>query len=391
MRGNNSEMVLYFKNVNERIKAFEKNEIVKGKTTVVNKNSKHKFYFISILLFSIVDFFLLLLLLLSARFNKKKKLSLVYTTANLCSFHKGKYSERIIQNATIENKVYINQGRETIIKTIDNHKVYNIGGLVKLIALVFYLRDKENKLIRAYSFVNNFILYVFYGNKVYLLCHYDLNGISIVFSKHRKKINLIEVQHGGMINYPAYSLPSPVKIADAFIVRNKQTIAYLKTHLNKNYTDIIYTVLPYPKTVNVVKEGIHILYASTVEVGGIYPSFLEYIKTFASASTTVSIRLHPRELNKKAVFEEQLSTIKNPTVFDVSKCWLSSNTTENLIIVSPWSSIIEEAYDNGFKVIILDILGKERYSYLIDDKNVFYASNTSEITTVLKGLTENNL
>uniref|UniRef100_UPI0040491BFB hypothetical protein n=1 Tax=Flavobacterium sp. TaxID=239 RepID=UPI0040491BFB len=370
---NNAEMILCFKNVNDRILTFEKKE--RGEEpTVINKNKGGKFHFISILLFSIVDFFLLLLLLLSARF-KKKKLSLVYTTANLCSFHKGKYSERIIQNATIENKVYINQGRETIIKTIDNHKVYNIGGLVKLIALVFYLRDKENKLIRAYSFVNNFILYVFYGNKVYLLCHYDLNGISIVFSKHRKKINLIEVQHGGMINYPAYSLPSPVKIADAFIVKNEQTVAYLETHLNKNYTDIIYTVLPYPKTVNVVQQGIHILYASTVEIGGFHPVFLHFLENHRLEKLSVNIRLHPREKEKKIIFESEIKKHQVNYKFDDSKNWLESNTISNLIVISPWSSIIEEAVDNGFKTIIIDEVGKKRYSNYLENNNCFYSEN----------------
>ncbi len=373
MRLNNAEMILCFKNVNDRILTFEKKE--RGEEpTVINKNKGGKFHFISILLFSIVDFFLLLLLLLSARF-KKKKLSLVYTTANLCSFHKGKYSERIIQNATIENKVYINQGRETIIKTIDNHKVYNIGGLVKLIALVFYLRDKENKLIRAYSFVNNFILYVFYGNKVYLLCHYDLNGISIVFSKHRKKINLIEVQHGGMINYPAYSLPSPVKIADAFIVKNEQTVAYLETHLNKNYTDIIYTVLPYPKTVNVVQQGIHILYASTVEIGGFHPVFLHFLENHRLEKLSVNIRLHPREKEKKIIFESEIKKHQVNYKFDDSKNWLESNTISNLIVISPWSSIIEEAVDNGFKTIIIDEVGKKRYSNYLENNNCFYSEN----------------
>jgi len=388
MQVNNSKMVLYFKNVNERIRTFEKNGVLKNTSTPINKNIWSKLHLIYILFYSLIDFFLLTILLFNSKFVKEK-VSVVYTTANLCSFQNNKYSERIIQNIEIEKRVYINQGREKIIKKIDGYKVYNLGGIAKLFSFVFCFMDKQNKLLKAYHLVNNFVLFFLNGKNVYLLCHYDLNGISVVFSKHRQKINLIEVQHGGMINYPAYSSPSKVKIADTFIVKNAQTIEYLKSHLNKNFIDVSYTLLPYPKVVKVKKKGVHFLYASTVEIGGLYASFLEYLKIHAAVSATISIRLHPRELKNKSIFEEQIRGIKNDIIFDDSKCWLTHNNIENLIVISPWSSIIEEAFDNSFKVIILDVLGKDRYDYLIDNENVYYASNPIEIASIIEKLTVN--
>src|SRR5690606_26481628 len=147
-------------------------------------------------------------------------------------------------------------------KSIDNYKVYNIGGVIKLVSFFYKKKNSSLKYLSAYSFLNNLILKNYKGKIVYLICYYDANGFSVVNSKYRNKFHLIEIQHGNMINYPPYIYVSDSKIADEFYVKNQGTIDYLKKHLNKNYPDILYQILPYPKQNTTVHKGIHILYAS---------------------------------------------------------------------------------------------------------------------------------
>lgn len=330
---------------------------------------------IFLMVYALVDFLLLLIRLTTSHHSV-----LIYTAPGYCSQKDGKTTDRILGNLHLENRIYINQSKEARLESIDSYKVYNIGGLVKLLS--FFVRTPKPSLknLKAYCLINNFILKRFRGNQVYLICYYDANGISVVFSKYRHKINLIEVQHGNIINYPPYSYPSTIKIADTFYVKNQGTINYLKEHLNKNFKDIEYSILPYPKRETEFKEGTHILYASTVEFNGIHPLFMEYLKQLTQTDqVTVYVRLHPREKNKKKLFENQLKNIKSNIIFDESKNWLESNTVKNLIVVSPWSSVIEDAADNGYRAIIIDVVGKERFNYLIDNKNVIFADNLEKI------------
>lgn len=335
----------------------------------------NNFYRIS---FSILDFNLLILRLI---FNFSKSYNFVYTGEGICLKVQGQYRDRILENLALENIIYINRGRDTIIKSINGIKTYNIGGVVKLLTFVLKFTNKKRfSTYYAYKIVNNSILKFAKNPKVFSLLYYNLNGLSLVFSKHRSKIQLIEVQHGAIINFPAYSEPSEIKIADIFYVKNQGTINYLKERLNKNFKDIEYRMLPYPKRETEFKEGTHILYASTVEFNGIHPVFMEYLTELTQDDkVTVYIRLHPREKNKKEVFENQLKNIKSNIIFDESKNWLESNTVKNLVVVSPWSSVIEDAVDNGYRAIIIDVVGKERFNYLIDNKNVIFADNLKKI------------
>ena len=56
-----------------------------------------------------------------------------------------------------------------------------------------------------------------------------------------------------------------------------------------------------------------------------------------------------------------------------------ANTIQNLIVVSPWSSMIEEAIDNGYKAIIIDEMEKKRFSNYIDNVQCFYTNDINEI------------
>lgn len=313
--------------------------------------------------------------------NRSKKFNFIYTGEGICFKVQGQYRDRILENLSLENIIYINRGRDTIIKSINGIKTYNIGGVVKLLTFVLKFTNKKRfSTYYAYKIVNNSILKFAKNPKVFSLLYYNLNGLSLVFSKHRSKIKLIEVQHGAIINFPTYSEPSEIKIADIFYVKNQGTINYLKERLNKNFKDIEYRMLPYPKRKTEYKEGKHILYASTIEFNGIHPVFMEYLTELTQDDkVTVYVRLHPREKNKKELFENQLKNIKSNIIFDDSKNWLESNTVKNLIVVSPWSSVIEDAVDNGYRAIILEELGKNRFSYLIDNKNVIFADNLEKI------------
>jgi hypothetical protein len=314
-------------------------------------------------------------------FNRFTKFSFIYTGIGLYKQVGDQFHDRILDTSSIENVIYINRSKDTIMDQVSGFKVYNIGGMVKgLSGLLKFTGRKEFNVYFSYKLINDFILGFANKPDIYSPLFYNLNGLSLVFSKHRKNFKLIEVQHGSMINFPTYSTPSTLKIADVFFVKNQETIAYLKQHLNQNFSDIQYELLAYPKSNTVFKEGKYILYASTVEFSGIHPVFLDYLTQIRKTeNVTVFIRLHPREKNKIDFFKNQVKNVEAKIIFDESKNWLESNTIKNLIVVSPWSSVIEDAADNKYKAIIIDELGKKRFEYLIDHKNVIYANDVTQL------------
>lgn len=373
------ELKNYYLDVSSRITEFERPN--SNSISIVKSGSRN--YAFRIFLRSILDLFLLTIKLTSIKFSNKQY-SLIYTQANLCAFENNHYKERLVNNLKIENRIYINQGKEKIIKSIDGYKTYNIGGVVEIISKFFSNKDKKINLLKAYQIVNSYILFLYNKKNVFLLCHYDQCGLSIIFSKFRKKIKLIEVQHGGMINYPAYSKASKIKIADEFYVRNNETMLYLKKHLNFNFHDIKYQIMPYAEVKLIDAIGIHLFYASTVELNGFHPIFLDFLNSVDLSNMNLTVRLHPREKSKKEIFEKELMNKNINYSFDNSLNWLKSNTIKNLIVISPWSSIIEEASDNGFKTIVIDEVGKKRFNYLIDNNKVFYTENFKDLYKIIK-------
>ncbi|WP_026976485.1 hypothetical protein [Flavobacterium tegetincola] len=331
---------------------------------------------------SFKDLFLLITRLV---FNRSKKFNFVYTGEGICLKVDGVYRDRIVEPLHLSNLIYINRGRDTIIDWVNGVKVYNIGGLVKLFSFVYKFLGKKNyNVYYSYKIINKFILKFAKYPNVYSLLYYNLNGLSLVFSSCRKTFNLIEVQHGTIINFPAYAIHSEIKIADKFYVKNSKTIDYLKQHLNKNFPRIEYEILPYAQSNALHKDGKYILYASTVEFNGIHPVFSAYLQQVKQTeNVTVFIRLHPREKSKIELFKIQVQSTKAKIIFDDSRNWLESNRIKNLIVVSPWSSVIEDAVDNNFRTIIIDKIGKERFAYLIDDRNVIFASNFLKLSKAI--------
>src|SRR5690606_22749335 len=97
----------------------------------------NNFYRISI---SILDFNLLILRLI---FNFSKSYNFVYTGEGICLKVQGQYRDRILENLALENIIYINRGRDTIIKSINGIKTYNIGGMVKLVSYILKFSNKK--------------------------------------------------------------------------------------------------------------------------------------------------------------------------------------------------------------------------------------------------------
>ena len=341
-----------------------------------NSNLARDISLIKHIVFSIIDF---ISLFIFVRINmggiKNKKI--VYTAKNFCTEKNGVLEDRIVKPLFTENILFINQSKEIRLKRVNNQKVYNLGGLVKLKSHLFY--RKQSRLMRifsSYRSVNDSIIKHLTGSELYMLWFYDLNSLSLVFSKHRDHIKLIEVQHGSIINYPPYVKPAPVKIADLFYVKNQPTIEYLKSHLCLNHPSE-YKLIPYPKGDRKHVPGIHILYASTVEFNGLHPVFKDFLARNVRPDLNVIVRLHPRERDKEVLFTEQLNKYNVSFEFDHSKNWLEGNAIENLIVVSPWSSTLEDAYDNGFIAMTIDMVGRERFKHLIDNVKFFYSDDLS--------------
>lgn len=326
---------------------------------------------------SMVDYCQLLYKLRFSRSSFSGK-RFVFTARNLCTEADGFLEDRIVKPLFSDNVVWINHSKEYFLDQINRSKVYNVGGVVKFLSLCRNISaSRLMQIFLAYRMVNDSLVRNLDNNEVYTLCYYDLNGLSLAFSSHREKFRLFEVQHGSIINYPPYVMPSPIQIADVFYVKNRPTIEFLKNHLCKGY-DPEYRLIPYPKCDRTYVPGIHLFYASTVEFNGLHPVFMNFLANNIEEKLHLIVRLHPREREKEHVFHDQLSKYDVDFEFDRSENWLVGNEITNMIVVSPWSSAIEDAYDNGFTAIIIDPVGKKRYSHLLDNKRCFYSDDLAK-------------
>lgn len=299
---------------------------------------------------------------------------IVYTTKNFCTFVEGKLEDRVLKPLFTDNILFINPSKEHYLETINGQKVYNLGGVARLLSYFFKRSPQVLQYFRAYSLVNDAILKHLRQREVYTLWFYNVNSLSLIFSRYRKNFTLIEVQHGSMINYPPFAHPAPVKVADLFYVKNQATIDYLKSHLCLNFPSE-YRLIPYAHIQREYVPGIHLLYASTVEFNGLHPVMLRFLATFHRDDLHLIVRLHPREKEKEPLFAAQLAPYQVNYHFDHSSNWLEGNPIQNLIVVSPWSSMIEDSYDNGLLTILIDPVGQARYKHLIDDRQCIYTDD----------------
>ena len=312
------------------------------------------------------------LLLLGYQKNK----SFVYTAYNFCDVKEGMLKDRVHKPLQLKNYVYINSSKEIYISKIDGKRVYNLGGLVKLLAFFMNYGSKKMNYFMAYQYVNDSLFWHAKQRKIYFMWFYDLNNLAISFSKYRYRLNINEIQHGSMINYPPYMHAAPIQLVDTFYVKNVQTIAFLENQFCKNFT-CSFKLIPYPAKNVKPKEGIHILYASTIEFNGLHPVFISFLQHNNLKNVHIQVRLHPRERNPKKIqlFENQFKELDVNFKFNDSENWLIDNKIENLLVISPWSSTIEDAVDNGYKTVIIDPVGDKRFHYLFDNKRCIFTSN----------------
>ena len=102
----------------------------------------------------------------------------------------------------------------------------------------------------------------------------------------------------------------------------------------------------------------------------------DFLKNLPS-NVYVRVRLHPRQYNIENVFINQLKNIK--ANFEIHKLsnWYD-NLPSNCIVISPFSSVIEEAVNLNLYTLIIDKSGLKRFEHLIKTKYVFYSSNINQ-------------
>lgn len=340
------------------------------------QTSKHDRQIIKAIRFLLMSFYSTAKFLFDININpgKYKNKRFVFTAVNFCKNVDGKLVDRVLKPLKLDNLIYINPSKQNYIDQIDGHQVINTGGLIKLLAWLSKTPIPYLRIIESSQQVNDLFIKKIAGNEIYLLWFYEMNSLGIIFSKYRSRVKLIEVQHGSMINYPPYQKPAPIRIADMFYVKNQKTIEYLTTHLNRNFPSE-YKLIPYPKVDRQPKPGIHLLYASTIEFQGFHPVMKKFILDAKDQELELIVRLHPREAGRENLFLRELEDVKFKVDFDRSENWLENHKVSNLIVISPWSSMIEDAVDNGFRTIIIDPVGKERYAHLLDDEKSIYSND----------------
>ncbi len=337
------------------------------------------FKLVKLLALSLFDLFCLIL----NSFKNSEQKTILYLARNFTVLDEnGNLYYRLPLPVIDENTILINHSKIDFIRKVNNKRVYNIGHLIKFISLFYINKEKFINHFCAYKKINEILVLILKPKSIITLCFYDMNGLSLIFSKCRSKFELIEIQHGSIINYPPYLEPCIYKPADTFYVKNIETIAFLKANLAKNF-ECKYELIKYPEVPRMKKPGINILYASTIEFNGFHPVFIKFLKEQTLKELNLIIRLHPREREKEDIFRSFISKFDVKFEFDNSKNWLESNVIENLFVVSPWSSTIEDAYDNGYISIIIDPVGKERYSHLINGKSSIYTDDLIKTLTEL--------
>lgn len=385
---NNDEIESFIVRVMLPVARFGRNNssIPEKSETKARSNSlfRRLFHNLKLLIYCTKDFIQLYFLFSTKKgFLKNKKI--VYTGRDLCIEENGKLYHRVIQSLFVDNIIFINTSKDVFIDLINGQKVYNLGGLTKLIRLIS--RKSEYEFINtfyAFSILNDLLLKHVKQQDVYIFWYYNPNSFSLIFSKFRRNFNLIEVQHGSIINFSAYTEPSPFRLCDVYYVKNDITINYLKSHLCLNFL-ADFRRLPYPKVEGTVHPGVHLLYASSVEVNGLHPVLKKFLSENSRENLDLLIRLHPRERAKEETFNKELRRFDIKFRFDRTKNWLESNKIKNLIVISPWSSTIEDAYDNGFTTIIIDPIGYDRFSNFVDNQICFYSNDIeSTLSDILK-------
>lgn len=346
----------------------------KDANVVVKKESIFKR--ISFLLHGCFDMIILLFRLNSIR---KNKTSIYYTHTSFIRQNQNNFEDILYKELfTKNNLIIISYDRYNYYKRISNFKVYNLGNVVRILQKISIIERKTNQFnLNNWLFVNEIICKKLNGNDVYIPAYSNETGFSLVFNRYRKNFKLIEIQHGSVINYPPYSFVSEMPLVDTFYYRNESSKLFLEKNL---FAKIAVTLKPLkPETSNFLPSTsrTEMLYISSYEYDMIHPVFEEFLRNKPD-NCFVKIRLHPRQLPLEENFKKKLTELNCNFEIDKSKMWYST-IPYNTIVVSPLSSVLEEAVNFKLKTIIIDNVGAKRYDYLIDNKICFYSSNIMKL------------
>lgn len=337
-----------------KTKQIEKGKDVLGKTKIV--------------VFSLLDLFIL-----CAKFFRIHT-KLIFIAPNQIQY------EIFLKDVDLKDAIIINYHHTKLIRKIHKQKVYNLGIILGLILRIFNSTKSAIKLLNISNFFYVCFLKMFKIKQVYTPCYYDYVAFSLIMEKNRT-FSIIEVQHGTINNFFPYTRPTSFKLVDEIWVNNLRTKKYLENNLYKD-VQVIINLKQIERKLQVkynFTETI-LLYCSSIEINGLHPVILDYLTTAkATSNTKLLVRLHPREKMNVELFRSQLTNSKIAYSFDDSADWTLYAESANLIVISPWSSVIEDAYELGIKSIVIDDFGKKRFQDIIDNKLCFFTNDLKSI------------
>jgi hypothetical protein len=357
--------LLFVNQIVDSVKDYQKIEIP-------SENVAENQFFIN-LFNCLKGFYDLAILLFKIKNNSKSTIYFIHDS--FLYFHDKEYKINFYKNAElVSDKIFISYSKYKYVAKVEGVKVYNFGIIVNLLSKI-NLFCKQTKLnnFNEWLFVNDLFTSFLRGNSVFIPSYSNEVGLSLCLSKNRNKFFLIEVQHGNVINYQPYSFVANLKLIDKFWYKNLNDKRYLEQNLYKNQ-NIIYQKL---KTVNVEfgsnSTKFEILYISSYEFDGFHPVFLKFIEQ-KPKDLVVRLRLHPRQKNLQPNFITILENNGISYLIHDNTNWYDQ-LPSNIIVISPLSSVIEEAVYLNLKTIIIDKLGKDRYDYLLVEKKCFYSND----------------
>ncbi len=344
---------------------------VKETSTIIKKKNKsfNSFYFAFL---SVID---VVCLLFQLNKIKKNNTSILYIHTSFIKHTTKGYFENLYENIRPNNNfIYFSYDKYLYIEKINGVRLYNIGIFVKLFSkLNFYKKLTQQSDFNFWYPIQNLLCKLLDQNTIYIPVYSNGAGLSLVFNKYRENFKLVEIQHGSVVNYPPYSFVSKIPLVDTFYFRTHQDKLFLEQNLFAKHSIELLQIPQNEIKFSPKTERIEILYISSYEFNDFHPVFNDFLNNLP-INTYIRVRLHPRQHNIEDLFIKQLKN-KNAN-FEIHKQpnWYD-NLPINCIVISPFSSVIEEAVAFNLKSIIIDDLGKKRFDYLIHQQKSIYSNN----------------
>jgi len=335
---------------------------------------------IKILVLGLID---LVSLFWQLRNIRKKRCNIYYTHSCFIKpinkhFDDNLYGDLLKQ----KNSIFISYDRYDYYKKVSNIKVFNLGIVIKILQKIKIIKRTTEQLnTDNWLFINEAICKHLNNNDIYIPAYSNEVGFSLVFNKYRNRYKLIEIQHGSVINYPPYSFISELPLVDIFYYRNESSKLFLERNLFSKIPIILKPLKKDKINLQPSTEFTEILYISSYEFNTIHPVFAKFLRCNPK-NCHIRIRLHPRQSSLESFFISALRDLNCNFEIDKSKNWYT-NIPENTIVISPLSSVIEEAVDNKLLTIIIDETGASRYNYLIDNKHCYYSQDLFKLLNEL--------